>query len=448
MRSAECLQNKDSGRASADTRTGTVTGGDMRRAVIWNVIGSSLYALVSMILGTLVIRVLGGDRGGIFFFAFSTLGQHIYVISYFGIRALHSTDTGVRYTFGEYHRLRIWTALAALAAALIVALAYSGLSYKAAVIVIVAVYRVLDGYVDVYECEMQRDGHLELTGKSMTFRTLLVMAASAAVMLLTKDLLLTSAALAVALAAAVLIYDVPRLRRIGETAPVSGSADYSVRDGRVKKLFNESIWLFAAVFLDFFAFAASKYAVDAGLTSTMSGYYSTLFVPASAMLLFANFVVRPLLPGMSQAYLGGDRAGLKQTLVRSILIIAAASAAAAAAAYFIGVQVLCIFAGAKAYETMINYRFALALIVVAGGIYGMLTPLYYALVIGRQQRLIFWIYLITAVIAFGLAFLMVDRLGITGGAWSMVISQAVLFLGFYILSAKKLWNTASPVGSR
>jgi len=410
----------------------------MASGVVWNIIGSSLYALVSMILGTLVIRVLGGDLGGIFFFAFSTLGQHIFVISFFGIRAIHSTDTGVLYTFGEYRNLRIWTAIIGLLVGIIVAFAYAGFSYKASVIIIVAAYRALDGFVDMYECEMQRDGRLDLTGKSMTFRTLLVMVVFLITMLLTRNLILSSASLVLALIAAILIYDIPKVKKLGNGSELT--ADYEVRGGKVKKLLGESIWLFAAVFLDFLVFAASKYAVDAKLSSTMSGYYSTLFVPASAMQLFANFVVRPLLPKMSDAYLGGDKAGLKKMLTTTTLIIAGVTVIAAVAAYFIGVPVLCLFAGKTAYETMINYRSSLALIVVAGGIYAMATPMYYALVIGKLQKSIFWIYLAIAGIAFALAFIMVGAFGLIGGAWSMVISLALLFIGFFIVATRKLWQ--------
>ena len=46
-------------------------GNTARRNVLWNTVGSAVYALTSMLLGALVTRVLGADAGGIFFFAFS-----------------------------------------------------------------------------------------------------------------------------------------------------------------------------------------------------------------------------------------------------------------------------------------------------------------------------------------------------------------------------------------
>ena len=63
-----------------------------RKNMLWNMIGSMLYALTSMTLGIVVTRLVGDVEGGIFLFAFSTLGQQLYIISYFGMRPIQVTD--------------------------------------------------------------------------------------------------------------------------------------------------------------------------------------------------------------------------------------------------------------------------------------------------------------------------------------------------------------------
>ena len=57
-------------------------------------IGSFLYALASMVLTIAVIQIVGEDEGGIFSFAYSTFGQHMFMVAYFGIRPFQITDTG------------------------------------------------------------------------------------------------------------------------------------------------------------------------------------------------------------------------------------------------------------------------------------------------------------------------------------------------------------------
>ena len=49
-------------------------GGDdnlEKRNMVWNMLGSLLYAFASMVLSIVVIQVVGEDEGGIFSFAFS-----------------------------------------------------------------------------------------------------------------------------------------------------------------------------------------------------------------------------------------------------------------------------------------------------------------------------------------------------------------------------------------
>ena len=85
-----------------------------RQNVLWNIAGSFVYAFASMVLSFLVIRVVGDDQGGIFSFGFSTLGQQMFIVAYFGIRPFQITDNKGEYSFGEYLECRNATCILAL----------------------------------------------------------------------------------------------------------------------------------------------------------------------------------------------------------------------------------------------------------------------------------------------------------------------------------------------
>ena len=57
-----------------------------QKNIIWNMIGSFLYAFASMVLSIAVVQLAGEDAGGAFTFAFTTFGQHMFMSAYFGIR--------------------------------------------------------------------------------------------------------------------------------------------------------------------------------------------------------------------------------------------------------------------------------------------------------------------------------------------------------------------------
>ena len=63
-----------------------------RQDMLWNMIGSFLYAFASMLLTIAVVSIAGEDAGGVFTFAFTTFGQHMFMVAYFGIRPFQITD--------------------------------------------------------------------------------------------------------------------------------------------------------------------------------------------------------------------------------------------------------------------------------------------------------------------------------------------------------------------
>ena len=134
--------------------------------MIWNMTGSFFYAFASMVLSFLVLRIAGEEQGGIFSFGFSTVGQQMFLLAYFGIRPFHITDGTNQYRFGDYlHHRYVTCALALLlGAGYLACIGYSW--QKAQIIFLLIVYKVIDGFADVYESEFQRQGFdIEITAK-------------------------------------------------------------------------------------------------------------------------------------------------------------------------------------------------------------------------------------------------------------------------------------------
>ena len=165
----------------------------INRDLFWNTAGSLIYALSSMILAFFVMRVAGASDGGIFGFGFSTFGQQMFIVAYFGIRPFQITDVSNEYSFGEYRRARILSSLVAvfISAIFLSVLFFSGeySAYKSMVIMLLALSKTADGFADVYESECQRAGKLYLGGKALFLRTIFVMAVFMAALWLTESLL-------------------------------------------------------------------------------------------------------------------------------------------------------------------------------------------------------------------------------------------------------------------
>ncbi|MCR5371691.1 MAG: lipopolysaccharide biosynthesis protein [Clostridium sp.] len=397
-----------------------------RRNVSWNMAGSFVYALASMLLTIAAVQAAGEDEGGIFAFAFSTFGQHMFMVAYFGMRPFHITDIGNRYSFGEYLRLRIGTCVAAM----VICGLYLGFEHgagaytphKCLIIALMVLYKVIDAFADVYESEFQRDGRLYLTGKSLTFRTLLSVAAFLGFLIPTKQLVPACLAAVTAQAAGVLLFDIVIIRYLPE-------AEWTRRPGKTVSLAMANRTLFLSAILDFYVFSAAKYAIDQNMADKYQALFASIFMPTNVINLVAGFVIRPYVTIMSDDWSAGRLADFRNVVRRISAIILGLTVLAIGAAWFLGIPVLSLLYPKLSYM-LEESRIPLLLIILGGACNAFINLFYYTLVIMDRKRYIFAGYVCAAAAAVFISPAAVRQYGIFGGALSYVVLMAGLALFF------------------
>ena len=420
-----------------------------KQDIVWNMVGSFCYAFASMVLSFLVMRLAGEDKGGIFAFGYSTFGQQMFILAYFGIRPFQITDRGGDYRFGDYLRHRYVTCGAAVAAGLGYLMIAGYTAEKSAVVFLLVCYKVADGFADVYESEFQRNGSLHLTGKSNTFRTCLSVGTFLTILVGSGSLTAACFGAVAAQAVGILLFDAVILRHLK-------GVDYKWSPERLVPLTKETGLLFVSVFLDFYVFSAAKYAIDANLDDGASGYFNIIFMPTSVINLAAGFVIRPVLTDLTDAWNKKDLKRFSGKLVSICRVIGALSILALVLAAGLGRPVLWILERilGTAYEGRLTvYHLPFVLIVLGGAWYAFLNLHYYALVIMRKQKVIFGIYAVLTGLAAVLAPAMVRRSGISGAAMAYLILMVIMAAGFIlwtwagIRKKRKEWTHGSAVSS-
>lgn len=398
-----------------------------KQNIIWNMTGSFCYALASMVLSFLVLGIVGDEEGGMFSFGFSTFGQQMFILAYFGIRPYQVTDGTGEYSFGDYLHHRMLTCLAA---ALFGAgyLAVSDYSFQKSLVVFLLVcYKVIDGFADVYESEFQRNGRLYLTGKSNTFRTLLSVGSFLGTLVATRHLALSCLVAVAAQAAGVVLFDWMVIRELE-------AVDWTWKRQHIMPLFQGTYLLFVSVFLDFYVFSAVKYAIDANMNDVASGHFNIIFMPTSVINLAAGFVIRPFLTYLTEYWNEGRFREFTGMLKKISLIIGGLTVLAVSAAWLLGRPALGLLERilGDAYAGKLTvYQDAFVWIVLGGGFYALLNLFYYVLVILRKQKVIFGIYLVMSLAAAFTAPAMVRAYGIPGAARGylfLMIWMAAMFL--------------------
>lgn len=399
---------------------------------LWNAIGSLVYALASIVLAFAVIRMAGDEEGGIFGFGFSTLGQQMFIIAYFGIRPFHVTDRTLEYSFGDYLGTRRLTSLLAIGGSLLFLGVQLGTGqyslHKALALLLLALYKIIDGYADVYESELQRQNRLYRTGQSLAFRTSLSVGTLLGSLALSRNLLLS-----------VLLADLMQLfgtwafaARVLKACP-SSTLDVHCTPAHVGKLLRSTSLLFLGVFFDFYIFSASKYAIDQQMSDADSGFFNILFMPTSFIYLIANFLIRPLLTRLADQYARKDQQGFRASVRLMVRAVTGLSLVLMLATLVLGRWGLRVFEwllGSSASGRLVSAFPAFLLIILGGALYAMANVMYYILVTVRQQQRIFLCYLLTTVLALLSANRMVVACGMLGGALNYVLLMGVLLVLF------------------
>ena len=411
----------------------------LKKDIIWNLLGTLLYALSSIVLAMGVLRLQGAAEGGVFGFGFSTLGQQIFIIAYFGLRPFHITDTAGEYGFLDYLLQRRLTCLfAVLSAALfLLAMLLSGhyAPEKALVLFLLALYKTADGFADVYESECQRSGLLYLGGRALFFRTLVSASGLLAALVLTKNL-----AASCAIAVFLQFSQVALYRRAGLYAPVC------VRPGKGAKekaaaLTKQGALLFVSVFLDFFIFSSAKYAVDLRLGDEADGIFNIIFMPASVIYLGANFLIKPYMTRLSEMLEKGDHASFRRTSRGLEAAVLGLTAACVLGSLLLGRPALSLIdflTGNRFGSRMTDCCGIMTLIVLGGGLYAAANLWYYVLVMLRQQKLIFAVYCAGALPAAMVCGPAAGRFGMAGGAFCFLGLMAFLCAAFRLLAGRML----------
>lgn len=409
----------------------------MKNDVLWNALGSMTYALASMVLAFFVLRILGEKEGGIFGFGYSTLGQQFFILAYFGIRPFHITDMRGEFSFRDYHYFRILSSFFAVLLSIFFLLyQYTNGSYtveKVSILFFLCLYKILDGYIDVYESELQRRGKLYKTGQSLFFRTILSVLVLLCSLLLNKTLLLGVILMNLSQVLSLYLFAILPLEKTKELEAVNLSGENKVFMQKMKALFSGSVFLFLSVFLDFYVFSSSKYAVDAVLGSSSSGIYNLLFMPSNFIYLLANFIIRPALPTLAALWQSGDKLRFKKeesSLMKKILLLSLLLFGLAFLLSPLALWILEKLLGPAFSGKITGERWTFCLLILGGCFYALANLEYYILVTKRQQKRIFTGYALGAVLSFFTANLMVQEAGFFFASIQFVLMMLFLFLFF------------------
>ena len=399
-----------------------------RSAYIWNAVNAIVSALQNPVILLVMTRTNGISDAGVFSIAFAIATLMLY-IGLYGLRRFQSSDINEKYSFAQYHGMRILSCSVMMAACGVYCAygaAFSGYSVsKAAVIMMICAVKCCQAYSDVYHGRMQQKGRLDVATKSSTFRYLLELVVYAAALAVTHDIIISTAAFMAASIAGLLLTSVNAGRDFGVYRP-------EFNGFKLKNLAVEGFPIFVSLFLNMYISNAPKYAIDRYLTEEDQAVYNMIFMPAFAVMLISNFIFNPIITTYAELWNDDNKksiARLKKKVFGQCMLVAAITAFGLLVAATIGCPVLSIIFGVN----LTGYRLELCIVMVGGGALAYTTYFSTILTVIRKQNTLLVSYGIIAVAARVMSGFLVVNYGMLGATGLYAILMTLLALGLGVI---------------
>lgn len=395
----------------------------MKKNIIWNIIGSMLFALASIVLVTLVKRIIGIEAGDDFTFAYS-VAQMLLTIGYFEIRPFQVTDGKGDYEFADYLSFRLITSALMLFLGILYVVIFALYNLKGLLIIGLTIYKMIDGIADVYEGEFQKQNRIDISGKSVSFRVIISVLCFSIALIVTHNIYMAVCVLFLSASVVYILFDMYFIQFFANGKPV-------FKREKLTSLFRETLWLALGSIMCVYIFQGSKFAIDRYMPH-FNYIYTTIFMPTFIVNLASGILFKPMLSTMTLHYKIGEFKLFKKMIIRLTICVAILTIVALGGTVLLGVPILSFI-----YDVDISpYKDALLWLVLGGGFNALSIVLYYALTVMRKIKSIFLVYGICFVASVTLPFIMVKNDGVLGASLSYVlimVLQTALFAGLFIV---------------
>ena len=395
-----------------------------RSIYIWNIAGSMTNAFMSMLILSIVTRILDNQETDIFSIAWS-ISQLMATIGTFQIRTYQATDVTEKYKFNQYFIFRCVTVFAMIFTSVLYIVGKKYSFYKSAIVLIICLFRAVDSLADVYEGFFQQKERLDLAGKALTYRIIAAMLCFSGTLIIFQDLLISSLSLLVAYCVCFFLFDI----RYNKSVDIlkNRTRGQIKNKGWLMGLLLEGFPLFVNAYLMMSINNEPKMVIDRAIeqkwmeAGTQTAF-NILFMPASVLTL-VYIVFRPLLTQMAIAWSKKEKKAFLQIIIKMLACLIAVACIILLGSAILGIPVLSLFYGID----LSKYKVHL-LVVILGGCFCTLSYVFdNALVVIRKQYLLVTAYIITWVYVKAVSNLLIKKAGMLG-AVSLYASSMFMFV--------------------
>ena len=392
---------------------------NLKKNTIWNIIGTGINAFVSLFFMIIATRINDVYEAGIFSFAFSVATLFNVIGTYSG--RIYQVTERKEISNKEFLINRIISCLIMSLIAVFFVLIKGYETTKIIIIMLLCFWKMLEAFCDTIYAFMQKSDELYKVGISLTIKNSIGIVAFLIVDLITKNLIFAIIAFILSYIMIMIFYDFIQCN-------IKNQIKGKTNKRNVMDIFINGFPTFCVTFLNIYLINASKYAIDNVMTEDYQAIFGIIVMPATIMVLLAQFMVHPFLNSITNYIEKSEYDKLNKFLLKITIILVVIGAICIVFCYFIGIYILQFIYGIS----LINYNICLTIILV-GAIFSALTSVIITVLIAMRHTLIqMIIYIVMTILTYISSNMLVNKYGIMGASINYSLVMFINLLAFYI----------------
>ncbi len=391
-----------------------------KKNIIWNMIGITANAFISLFLLIIVQRVNGIYQAGVFSYAFS-LACLFYVIAVYYNRVYQVADVKNKYDVNEYLTARFFTAGMTILLTGLFCLINGFDKLKFTLIILLTLFKIVEAISECYYGFIQKEDDLAYVGKSFFFKALIGVASFLLIDVLTKNLVISAIALIV-INMIILLIDIKKFKSLYKIK-------YKITYTKVFNLLKETFPIFLFTFLNIFLCNCQKYVIEYFLDESFQTIFAIIVMPATMLSLCGQYILAPFLNDLSKLYNKKDIDNLNKYINKINSIFMGLGIVILIIAFFLGVPVLNIIYNIDLQE----YKMAFLIIIVGAVFFGLAAIISSLLTVIKRNKEQLYIYIISAFITLGLSIILIKYYALLGAAIAYLVTMIIHSLMSYLM---------------
>lgn len=384
-----------------------------KNQALYNTVGNLVYMVALWLMSVLTVHISGFDDAGVFSIAMS-VGNIFFFIAVYGMRSFQASDSLYQYFPWEYCAVR-WITTGVAAICLVVYLVFAGYSfYITTAVILYTLYKFAEAASDVFFGELQRLGHLEVCGISMSVKGILSVIIFSIVLFITKNLPVALFSMVLLAVVIFVFYDIKGYKKYC-------FQKFSARKDSVFALLREGFPMLLTTVFPIVVTAVPRLALEKYWGTETLGIYSSISMPTVLITTLVPNILAPFMTLFGHCYHENKLKKLYRMLWIALAFTVILGLVACVLAYFLGDFVMGLVFGAE----IVPYLGIFIPLIIATTVYALSMAANSVLISIRRPVWLTAFSGAALVLSLALGYTLVERFGQMGAVWAFGLPFAL-----------------------